>query len=199
MKTFSWNNPERSKSPLSPEAANDINCNGRKNVVFFYKCADVFGLNFRSKLLVLGILPFKKREERMNRVTRQMGRIASTSGFRAMLGISLFALFFVYACGKDNGTGSSSYQCEVTLTLVPSRIGNLSSPSGIGRGTGMGATQQEAVSAAYRAACSQLNLSSDLRRTCESGRNFGVAVTTNGVTLVSAVERSQQCSGSTSN
>ena len=135
----------------------------------------------------------------MNRLTRQIERMVSTPRLQALLGIGLLVLYFAYGCGKDNGTGSSSYQCEVTLTLVPSRIGDLSSPSGTGRGTGTGATQQEALSAAYRSACSQLNLSSDLRSTCESGRNFGVAVTTNGVTLVSAVERSQQCSGSTSN
>ena len=129
----------------------------------------------------------------MNRVTSQIVRFAPGTGLQAMLGISLFALFFAYACGKDNGTGSSSYQCQVTLTLVPSQIGSLSSPSGTGRGTGTGTTQQEALTAAYRAACSQLNLSSDLRRRCESGQNLGVAVTSDGVTLVSAVERSQQC------
>ncbi len=104
----------------------------------------------------------------MNRLTRQTGRFAPKSGLPALLGISLFIMYFAYACGKDNGTGSGSYQCEVTLTLVPSRIGNLSSPSGRGQGTGTGATQQEALSAAYRAACAQLNLSSDLRRQCES-------------------------------
>ena len=135
----------------------------------------------------------------MYRLIEQLRNLTPVFRIPALIGFSLFALYFAYACGKDNGTGSSSYQCEVTLTLVPARIGDLSSPSGRGRGTGTGATQQEALTAAYRAACSQLNLSSDLRRTCESGQNFGVAVTSNGVTLVSAVERSQQCSGSTSN
>ena len=115
------------------------------------------------------------------------------------LGISLIVMYSAYACGKDDVTGSSSFQCEVTLTLVPSRIGDLSSPSGSGRGTGNGATQQEALTAAYRAACAQLNLSSDLRSRCEAKQDFGVAVTSGNITVVSAVERSQRCSGSTSN
>ena len=135
----------------------------------------------------------------MNRLTRQMRSFASMIQWPTVLGISLIVMYFAYACGKDDVTGSSSFQCEVTLTLVPSRIGDLSSPSGTGRGTGAGATEQEALSAAYRSACSQLNLSSDLRSRCESGQDFGVAVTSNGVTLVSVVDRSQRCSGSTSN
>ncbi len=149
--------------------------------------------------MISGITPVQIKESRMNRLTSQMGRIGSTSGFQALFGISVFALFFAFACGKDNGTGLSSFQCEVTLTLVPSRLGSLSSPSGTGRGTGSGATQQEALNAAYRAACAQLDLSSDLRSTCESGRDFQVAVSSGGVTLASVVERSQRCSGSTSN
>lgn len=45
-------------------------------------------------------------------------------------------------------------------------------------------------------ACSQLNLESDVRSQCESGQDFGVAVSAGGgITLVSAVERSQSCSG----
>ena len=135
----------------------------------------------------------------MNRFSMQTGRIAPKSGLRALLGISLFVLCFAYACGKDNGAGSSSYQCEVTLTLVPSSIDDLSSPSGTGRGTGTGATQQEALTAALKTACSQLSLSSDLRSRCESGQDFGVSVSSGGITVVSAVERSQRCSGTTSN
>ena len=134
----------------------------------------------------------------MVRFARQAGPIAPMPGLQALLGIGLFVFCFAYACGKDNGAGSSTYQCEVTLTLVPSRIGDLSSPSGTGRGTGTGGTQQEAVTAALKTACSQLNLSSDLRSRCESGQDFGVSVTFDGITLVSAVERSQSCSGSTS-
>lgn len=44
-------------------------------------------------------------------------------------------------------------------------------------------------------ACSQLNLESDVRSRCESGQDLGVAVTSGGLTLVSAVDRSQSCSG----
>ena len=135
----------------------------------------------------------------MNRLTRQMRSFAPIIQWPTVLGISLIVMYFAYSCGKDDVTGPSSFQCEVTLTLVPSRIGDLSSPSGTGRGTGAGATEQEALNAAYRSACSRLNLSSDLRSRCESGQDFGVVVTSNGVTLISAVERSQRCSGSTSN
>ena len=132
----------------------------------------------------------------MQRVTGRLGSMAVASGLPAVVGIFLMVVFFAYACGKDDATGSSSFQCEVTLTLVPSRVGDLSSPSGSGRGTGTGATQQEALSAALRTACSQLNLSSDLRRTCEAGQDFSVAVTSGGITVASLVERSQRCSGS---
>ena len=74
------------------------------------------------------------------------------------------------------------------------------SPTGSGKGTGSGATreeatQQEALLAALRSACSKLNLSSDLRRTCEAGQDFSVAVTSGGITVASLVERSQRCSG----
>lgn len=134
----------------------------------------------------------------MQRLFKQAKCPAAVSRLPLVVGMGLIVMYFSYACGKDNGAGSSSYQCEVTLTLVPSRIGSLSSPSGTGRGTGSGATQQEALAAALGTACSQLNLSSDLRRRCESGQDFGVSVTSNGVTLVSEVERSQRCSGTTS-
>ena len=130
---------------------------------------------------------------------KQVGSMVARCRLPVFLGISLIVMYSAYACGKDDVTGSSSYQCELTLTLVPSRIGDLSSPSGTGRGTGTGATQQEALTAAYMSACSQLNLSSDLRSRCEAGQDFGVAVSSGGVTLVSVVERSQSCSGSTSN
>ena len=135
----------------------------------------------------------------MNRLTRQMRSFAPIIQWPTVLGTSLIVMYFAYARGKDDVAGPSSFRCDVTLTLVPSRIGDLRSPSGTGRGTGAGATEQEALNAAYRSACSQLNLSSDLRSRCESGQDFGVAVTSNGVTLVSVVERSQRCSGSTSN
>ncbi|MDE3000878.1 MAG: hypothetical protein OXU79_17520 [Gemmatimonadota bacterium] len=134
----------------------------------------------------------------MQRLYKMAKSLTVESRLPFVVGISLLVMHFAYACGKDNGAGSGSYQCEVTLTLVPSRIGNLSSPSGTGQGTGEGGTQQEALTAAYKSACSQLNLSSDVRSRCETGQDFGVAVTSNGVTLVSAVNRSQRCSGSSS-
>ena len=113
-----------------------------------------------------------------------------------LFGIVLMVLCFAYACGKDNSSGSSSWSCDVTLTLVPSTIGDLSSPSGSGRGSGTGATQEEALRAALKTACSQLNLESDVRSRCESGQDFSVAVTSGGLTLASAVDRSQSCSSS---
>ena len=125
-----------------------------------------------------------------------------------LVGAILMVLCFAYACGKDNASGSSSWSCDVTLTLVPSTLGNVSSPSGSGSGSGTGATQEEALRAALKIACSQLNLDSDTRSRCESGQDFGVAVTAEniqspgvtvsaggGITLVSAVDRSQSCSG----
>ncbi len=125
-----------------------------------------------------------------------------------LVGAILMVLCFAYACGKDNASGSSLWSCDVTLTLVPSTLGNVSSPSGSGSGSGTGATQEEALRAALKIACSQLNLDSDTRSRCESGQDFGVAVTAEniqspgvtvsaggGITLVSAVDRSQSCSG----
>lgn len=107
--------------------------------------------------------------------------------------VSLSAAYAAFACGMDNGAGSNSWQCEVTLTLVPSRVGGLSSPSGSGKGTGTGATQDEALRAALRTACSQLGLSGNAKSRCESGQEFDVRNTVNGVTLISAVDRSQRC------
>ena len=141
---------------------------------------------------------------------KQKGIWAMKLKFELLLlfGIVLMVLCFAYACGKDNASGSSSWSCDVTLTLVPSTLGNVSSPSGSGSGSGTGTTQEEALRAALKIACSQLNLESDVRSQCESGQDFGVAVSVDsiqspgvtvsaggGITLVSAVERSQSCSG----
>ena len=146
----------------------------------------------------------------MKRLCKQKG----TADMKSIQAITLFGtvlivLCFAYACGKDNASGSSSWSCDVTLTLVPSTLGNVSSPSGSGSGSGTGATQEEALRAALKIACSQLNLESDVRSQCESGQDFGVAVSAEsvqgsgvtvsaggGITLVSAVDRSQSCSGS---
>ena len=114
-----------------------------------------------------------------------------------LFGIVLMVLCFAYACGKDNSSGSSSWTCDVTLTLVPTTInGTPVSPTGSGTGSGTGATQEEALRAALKTACSQLNLSSDVRNQCESGQDFVVGVTSGGITSASAVDRSQSCSGS---
>ncbi|MCE2432178.1 MAG: hypothetical protein J4F29_04520 [Candidatus Latescibacteria bacterium] len=81
-------------------------------------------------------------------------------------------------------------------TNIQTTLGNVSSPSGSGSGSGTGATQEEALRAALKIACSQLNLDSDTRSRCESGQDFGVTVSAGGgITLVSAVDRSQSCSG----
>ena len=45
----------------------------------------------------------------MNRRTRQMGSFASMFRLPTVLGISLIILYFAYACGKDDVTGSSSF------------------------------------------------------------------------------------------
>jgi hypothetical protein len=62
----------------------------------------------------------------------------------------------------------------VTLTLVPSTIGSVSSPSGSGSGSGTGDTRQAALDQAYRAACSQLGLDNATRSACEQGQDFQV-------------------------
>ena len=126
-------------------------------------------------------------------------KVTSYMKFKLFLffGIVLMILCFAYACGKDNSSGSSSWTCNVTLTLVPTTInGTPVSPTGSGTGSGTGATQEEALRAALKTACSQLNLDSDTRSLCESGQDFVVGVTSGGITSASAVDRSQSCSGS---
>lgn len=131
----------------------------------------------------------------MKRLCKQKGISDMKFKLSLFFGIVLMVMCFAYACGKDNASGSSEWSCDVTLTLVPSTLGNVSSPSGSGSGSGRGTTQQEALSAALKTACSQLNLESDVRSQCESGQDFEVAVTSGGITLASAVDRSQSCSG----
>jgi len=67
-------------------------------------------------------------------------------------------LCFASACGKDNASGSNAWSCDVTLTLMPSTLGNVSSPSGSGSGSGTGATQEEALRAALKTKSRVLNL-----------------------------------------
>ena len=90
---------------------------------------------------------------------------------------------------------SESWECTVTLTLEPSRLGNLSSPSGSGTGTGTGSTREEALNSAYERACSQLPLSDTEARLCRSGEDFNVEGDNEGnIRLFSAVSRSVRCS-----
>ena len=112
---------------------------------------------------------------------------------RVLLCIAALCLI---ACGDNGVTGPGSWECNVTLTLVPSRINDLSSPSGSGSGTGQGGNQNEALRAALKQACAGLGLDASTRAQCESGGDFQVEVTSGGITLISGVERSQQCRGS---
>ncbi len=121
---------------------------------------------------------------------RDLTAIFKASIYVLMTGL---VIYVALSCGNDDGAGSKSWQCEVTLTLVPSRMGDLSSPSGSGTGTGSGATEEEAMRAALQTACSQLNLSGEAKTRCESGQDFDVAVSFGGITLASVVNRSVQC------
>ena len=135
----------------------------------------------------------------MQRLCMQKGTSDMKFKLSLFFGIVLMVLCFAYACGKDNSSGSSSWTCDVTLTLVPTTInGTPVSPTGSGTGSGTGATQEAALSTALKAACSQLNLDSDVRSRCERGHDFSVGVTSGGITRASVVDRSQGCSGSNS-
>ena len=91
-------------------------------------------------------------------------------------------------------TESSSWTCDVQLTLVPSVFGSMRSPSGSGSGTGTGETQEIALREAYRQACSQLPLSNAEVSQCNQGSEFTVEGGGSGnVRLFSAVERSVNC------
>lgn len=109
--------------------------------------------------------------------------------------ISVLLAIGLSAC--DGGPSSPSVSCEVTLTLVPSRFNNLSSPTGTGRGTGTGTTRDEAMQAALAQACGQLNLDSATAAQCRSGADFRVEGGSSGnIRLFSAVERSVSCTTS---
>ena len=101
------------------------------------------------------------------------------------------------ACAPDPAASSSlTYECTVTLTLNPASFGDLSSPSGSATGTGTADSEQAALSAAYRDACSQLPLSDSEARSCRNGDTFTVAGGGAGnVALHSTVSRRVQCSG----
>ena len=112
--------------------------------------------------------------------------------------VKRFALLvLILAACEDNGVATAMSQCDVTLMLVPSTIGSVSSPSGSGSGSGTGDTRQAALDQAYRAACSQLGLDNATRSACEQGQDFQVEGGSQGnIRLFSAVERSIRCSSS---
>ena len=121
--------------------------------------------------------------------------ITSRKGEKNVKRFALLVLILA-ACG-DNGVATAMSQCDVTLTLVPSTIGSVSSPSGSGSGSGTGDTRQAALDQAYRAACSQLGLDNATRSACEQGLDFQVEGGSQGnIRLFSAVERSIRCSSS---
>ncbi|MDE2773490.1 MAG: hypothetical protein OXI46_07270 [Gemmatimonadota bacterium] len=107
----------------------------------------------------------------------------------------LFALCAVVAC--ESMTASEAWTCGVMLTLVPSTFGSMSSPSGSGSGTGTGASEQEALQEALATACAQLSLDGSTLAQCQAGQDFNVEGGGQGnIRLLSAVERSVQCQGS---
>lgn len=107
---------------------------------------------------------------------------------------ALLAACLASACGGDDGVSEVFWTCEVALTLVPSTLGSMSSPTGSGRGTGTGATRDEALEQAYGTACSQLNLDSETANLCRQGRDFSVEGGGSGnIRLFSGVERSVSC------
>jgi len=107
---------------------------------------------------------------------------------------ALLALCAAVAC--ESITASEAWMCSVTLTLVPSTFGSMSSPSGSGNGTGTGESREDALREALAAACAQLNLDSATLAECRGGEDFSVEGGGQGnVRLFSAVERSVRCEG----
>ena len=76
--------------------------------------------------------------------------------------MALLAACIAAACG-DDGVGSDEWRCDITLEA----------DGQTGRGSGTGATQEEALGQARRAACSQLGLDSSGQSRCEAGQNPG--------------------------
>ena len=105
----------------------------------------------------------------------------------------LLALFAVVAC--ESTVASEAWNCSVTLTLVPATFRSMSSPSGSEMGTG--GSREEALQEALATACAQLNLNSATLAQCQAVEDFSVEGGGQGnVRLVSAVERSLRCEGS---
>ena len=108
---------------------------------------------------------------------------------------ALFAVWAVVAC--ESMAASEAWTCSVTLTLVPSTFGSMSSPSGSGSGTGTGASREEALGQALATACAQLNLDASTLAQCRAGGDFSVeGGGQDNIRLFSAVERSVRCEGS---
>ena len=85
-----------------------------------------------------------------------------------------------------------------SVTLVPASIGNLSSPTGTGNGSGTGATREEALEKAFASACSQLPLDSATGSQCREGSDFSVeGGGADSVRLFSSVDRSINCQSQT--
>ena len=103
----------------------------------------------------------------------------------------------VLSCGEEK---SSSYECEVTLRLLSmttvSSSGTTVTPSGQGTGKGRGETQEEAMRAALKIACSQLPLRGQKRLDCEAGREVGVEV--GGSFYPTLIRERAKCEGKTS-
>ena len=75
-----------------------------------------------------------------------------------LFGIVLMVMCFAYACGKDNPSGSREWSCDVTLPLVPSTLGNVSSPSGSGKRCVLPSKPRvhSSISTATRGACARV-------------------------------------------
>lgn len=113
------------------------------------------------------------------------------------IGVAVCLTLVTLACDDEMLGGPESWQCTVTLTLVPSTLGNLRSPSGSGSGTGTGGTREAALTAAYAQACSELPISGATLQTCRNGEDFTVeGGGQNNIRLLSAVDRSVRCSAS---
>ena len=132
---------------------------------------------------------------------RQMFHLAGEakkSSLRTVLtaALTLLGLWAIAACGLSPSSPSTAWTCDVTLNLVPSTFGSLSSPSGSGSGSGTGSTEAEALSGAYAQACAQLNLDSSTEARCRAGGDFQVVGGAGNIVLVSGVQRSVNCQSS---
>lgn len=96
------------------------------------------------------------------------------------------ALGMIIACGSDDGVGSITWSCDVSLRL----------DTVTGDGSGTGGSRDEALTAALQTACSKLNLDSEQRSQCERNQSFSTVQTTGNITIVTPGEKSIRCSSS---